>query len=623
MQSCLFKPVEFFPEEQAIFEYRGNCSTAEFAEQHRWIEKSRRRGWWKHKNNPAAFGLMELLDRPETRRIVCKKASGTGVTEVAVNYISKRGYTSNGGESALYVTLDESTGKRIRRQRLLTNFRTSAAFKRLFVDNHSEKSLEDIKLLNEFTVAFGSIGSLGSVTGDAHPIVILDEYAKYKHVLNTGEAKERSKSYEDTRKEFFFSSPEDDSSMLEIDYNSCDEEQKYHVKCPECDLIQVMEFDHTAPNQPDSTGFRWPEGANFNEIRKNNLVWYQCDCGAKWDDDTRKRVVEEAMHDGWWSDNPSETPPTNVAVWFPEWLLPYVSMSETFAAFIEATETSKAKSDESFIRNWINKKAGKTYNSKITELADWELLYNTRRENYAAECPNDAFIITAACDVQKTYVQIAYYGWGLNEEAWHLETEYIQGSVSWPETRRLIQDTIGRKKFKHASGVDLKITTFGIDIGDGTSTTDAQKIVKGFEHLRWYGLKGASILDAPIYSAPSRNNSEKILHYVLGVNTIKTDIFQRIQDAEKGSFGFIHFSDKCDSEFFKQLCSEKKTKESKKGVESVKWEKIRERNEEADLLTYNYGLFKILNPDMGKIKSNFFRGPSQPKTRQRPDSWLK
>ena len=105
---------------------------------------------------------------------------------------------------------------------------------------------------------------------------------------------------------------------------------------------------------------------------------------------------------------------------------------------------------------------------------------------------------------------------------------------------------------------------------------------------------------------------DRTLIYILGVDTGKEDIMNRLQIKELGE-GYCHFPKGdgrgYDDEYFEGLLSEKKITKKVKGVMKQVWvKKSGVRNEPLDLFNYNYAVEEILRPDWDKLEDKLNHG---------------
>ena len=120
----------------------------------------------------------------------------------------------------------------------------------------------------------------------------------------------------------------------------------------------------------------------------------------------------------------------------------------------------------------------------------------------------------------------------------------------------------------------------------------------------------------PLVSKPSQGNRLRVLLFTVGVDTAKELIFARLGIDSFGP-GYMHFSRKCDDEYFKQLTAEKQVTKFSKGFPSKVWMKVRARNEALDCEVYALAACTILNPLMNvleaklKKKAEELKGQSQ------------
>ena len=118
----------------------------------------------------------------------------------------------------------------------------------------------------------------------------------------------------------------------------------------------------------------------------------------------------------------------------------------------------------------------------------------------------------------------------------------------------------------------------------------------------------------PLTGRPSKAGVEKATLFVLGVDSGKQIVADRLDNTQPGP-GYVHFDENSsagfDEVFFKQLTAEVLETKFEKGVKRMEWVKIRERNEALDCFVYATAAAEALTPNFDILKSYYERA-SQP-----------
>jgi phage terminase large subunit GpA-like protein len=117
---------------------------------------------------------------------------------------------------------------------------------------------------------------------------------------------------------------------------------------------------------------------------------------------------------------------------------------------------------------------------------------------------------------------------------------------------------------------------------------------------RVFAIKGSSEPGKPIVSRPTKNSMGRVKLFMIGTDTAKETIFARLKIEEFGP-GYVHYYERLDDEFFKQLTAERIVTRYTKGMPKREWVKIRARNEALDMFVYNMAALAILNPNLEKL----------------------
>lgn len=440
---------------------------------------------------------------------------------------------------------------------------------------------------------FAWSGSPSTMRGRSAPKIFPDEtdgYARTAEGHPVGLLWQRAATFGDQRLLFESSTPTiKGESYIEEAFENGDQ-RRWFVECPDCGEDQFLKWSQVT----------WQKSEDGEHLP--DTAMYCCEqCGSVWNDGQRHKAIRAGR---WIGAKPFKG---HASYHLPELASTFRKLKDIVISFLE----KKANGD---LQTFTNVSLAETW-ALEGDKQDPDALY-ARREHYAEEVPEGAYIVTAAVDVQDDRLEIQYEAWGAGEENWKIAYDILRGDLNKPEIWKRLDASLDRK-FKHESGLTLDVSGTVIDTG-GHYTQDVYDYVK----RRGYGvfaIKGSSNQDAPIVGRPSKNNLGKINLFPLGVHKIKTTIMRRSRILETGA-GYVHFpvSEEFDKEWFDQYTSEELVTKYVKGVRKEVWNKTRPRNEAFDNSGYNYACLLILNPDFNQLKREFEQKQYSEKSKDKP-----
>ncbi len=290
---------------------------------------------------------------------------------------------------------------------------------------------------------------------------------------------------------------------------------------------------------------------------------------------------------------------------------PWRKWEEIIDDFKKAKKCVKESGNNEALKVWVNTALGETWEEKGEQADDKSLM--SRREYYKAELPKGVLVLTAGADVQNDRIEIEVIGWGKNYESWGIAYEKIYGDLSKEEIWEKFEEFLDRE-FHFENGVGLNIANTFIDTG-GSYTSQVYKFLKKMERKgkRISGIKGMGGSGISLLHKMSRNNSEKVRIYILGVDTGKELVMSRLKINEVGS-GYCHFPSNSEKnykeEYFKGLVSEKRVVRIKKnGEREFVWiKKSNVRNEPLDIRNYATAAVEELRPAFNILEEKINEG---------------
>lgn len=391
-------------------------------------------------------------------------------------------------------------------------------------------------------------------------------------------AENRTVSYKDTKKILYTSTPTDENSAINKEYEKGTQE-RYFVPCPCCGGFQSLDF---------RKNLKYETVNNENKELIKESIYYQCDfCDHKIKEVYKRDMLIKGK---WIADNPNAD--------FPSYRLnalysPFITWEDTIKKYLDALR------DRQEMKAFINTYLGEIYVEESINL-DANLLKKRAEKSNFREMELDPRVIcmTSAVDTQDNRLVIDIKGWGKNEECFTILYKEIYGNLNNDEVWNQIKYLVERP-YKHPSGIDLYIRYCAIDSGghfgqkvyDFCSRNPKFKAIKGSSH------KQRTLLSAPRkkdinYKGTYRKDGIEL--YSVGTELAKEEIYYRLKIEEDGA-RCIHFNKDLDERYFDMLISEKYITKYVGGRETKVWSlPNNKRNESLDTFVYNLAIAKEL-----------------------------
>lgn len=560
----------------ALFAPPPDLSISDWADKYRMLspESSAEPGQWDTSRFEPQRGIMDAISDNANDEIVCIKSAQVGWTEIINNTV---GYFAHQDPSnMLIVQPTEAMGETWSKDRLAPMIRDTPVLKDMFGDpkTRNGQSTTLHKAFKGGQLAIAGSNSPAGLASRPVRLALFDEVDRFPPSAGTeGDpvnlGKKRTQTYWN-RKILMGSTPTIKShSRIEKAFEATDK-RYYFVPCPHCDHKQTLRWANV----------EWEEG-------KPETAHYRCEsCGDAIHHSQKAWMVKH----GEWKATSESTRLGLVGFHISELYSPWSSWEFMAKGFVEA------KKSVDTLKTWINTSLGETFEEE-GEKIDGVDLYN-RREKYD-KIPDHAILLTSAVDVQDNRLEMGVYAHGPNNEAWAVDHIIAYGNpvedAVWDEIEKAISDVYERE-----SGGFAPISGTGVDTG-GHFTTRAYQFCAKLKHKNVMAFKGHSVAGKPAISRPKLLYKHNVNLYTIGVDTIKDNVFARIQ-IESGCAHSIHFPFHFDPEFFAQLTAEKRVTAFKNGIPYTKYIKTRSRNEALDILVYNIAVLTGLNVDLDSAK---------------------
>lgn len=615
-QTEMYYPFTFSAQECRAAETKIKIPISEHAEKYQYVARGNHTGAWRNDITPDLAFIMDTIGEDHVREVVFMGTPQGGKSNVLLNALGS--FIDQDPAEVLIVFPTRDDVREFMDDRIIPMLENSPQLSQYISPNPDDTAKYHVKLTNSAIIYTGWANSASRLASKAIKYICLDEVDKYdatvgKETDAIALARKRKRTFGDTYKLIITSSPTREEGHVNVAFNACQVIYRRHVICPDCASEQLMNI----------TNIKYPEDKTKEEIAADNLAWYECaHCQSKWTETKRNLAVRM----GKWVRYKGKDikKPKTVAFHKPGWLSFDVTFAEIAACEIES-KTSRAR----LIDLYNDYMAEPFIESEEGESITDTVLYN-RREDYwtkGAEwrIPMMASVLSCFVDVQKNRLETEVVAWGEGLENWGIEYRQHLGDPTKPEVWATL-DAYLKKKFKHESGIELKISITGID--SGYRAPKVYNFVKPREAKRIYATKGSSTVGKPLFSfssinfSQSKNKSLKDLRKInlcnIGTEAAKDEILHWAQVIDHGPC-FMHYHKGYPHDYFKQLCAEHAVIRNGKRVWVLKVKGA--RNEGLDLRVGNYAMIDILNPDFEKLNAEIARivqKETAPKTINRP-----
>lgn len=558
-----------------------SLTVSAWADTYRYLsdERAALPGRWQTDRVPYLRGIMDAVTRPDVREVVFMKSSQVGGSEVANNIIGY--YIHIEPSPILYVCENEAKARAWSQESLATMIRDTPVLNALVEDPRERDSGNTIsgKKFPGGHLAIAWATSAAQLSSRPRRIVLCDEVDGFG-TTSEGDpislAEARTKTFAD-KKLIKISSPRDkETSRIEPAYEAS-YKGKYHVPCPHCGEFQTLEWSR----------IKWEE----NPLEAYAVCAHH---GCVIEHEDKLAMLQK----GRWQFEGDFRGTIGFYIW--EGYSPFVTWGEMATAFLK----KKAKLDE--LRAFVNTSLAQTWEERETEIEIGQL--PDRCEDYEAEVPAGALVLTAGVDVQGDRLEFEIVGWGRDGESWSI----YYGRLAGDPAKRDVWEELKAELARDFTGVDeraLRVQCACIDSG-GHHTDEVYRFTHENRGRRWFAIKGANTPGKPLISKPTLQGKPPVKLYTLGTETAKDTFAAQLAVLEPGP-NYCHFPALFDETgepiyneaYFQQLRSEQATTQYQRGVSRRVWRKIKPsmRNEALDCRVYAMAALAILNPDFAAL----------------------
>lgn len=532
---------------------------------------------------------MESVTDEGVQSVVLMWASQTGKTEIVNNIC---GYFMDADPSPILIvqpTIDRA--KEWSKERLAPMVRDCTTLRGKVRSPRSRDSSNTI-LTKSFpggSIAIAGANAPSGLAARPRRVVLLDEIDRFDDSAGTeGDpcalAERRTETFWNAVVVKTSTPTVKGMSRVEVEWEQSDQ-RRWFCPCPKCGEFQYLKWSQV----------QWPKGEPENSH-------YVCEkCGHAIDDEGRRKMVMA----GEWRATAMERGRRGYHLNGIASLFRHKRGYRNRLHQMAADHIAAVRKGKQTLKTWVNTFLAETYEDETEKIEATDLMKN--REEYS-QPPSTVLVITAGADVQQDRVEIEVTGWGDGEESWGLGYFTVPGSP-FEESTWMKVDEVLTQKWTRADGAVLGIKAALVDTGGTEGAQSWQSQVLRYTKPRFgrsvIACKGGSRPGSPIVGKVSRSGTKRSAILIVGTDSAKVTIMQRLKMTEFGP-GFMHFTSDPKAgfgeNFFSMLTAEEAVKEFRNGFMHRKWKKTKARNEALDCRVYSYAALLWLNINWAKEK---------------------
>lgn len=571
-----------------------DMTISQWAEEYRILSgsASSEPGRWSNARTPYLVEIMdELSPQSPATDVVFMKGSQIGGTEVLIN--TALYYIKHCPSPIGQFQTTEQTAKRFLKQRENPAFTAMGIDKLFYGDEMYLKEFPGGALITGWSNSPSNLRSMPI------RIALCDEISEWaKDCGGQGDpcelVKRRTTNFP-RKKRFWNSTPGIDGECNITEKFRIGDQRHYQVPCPHCGVLHKWLWSNIV----------WDRDAEGNHLP--STVRMKCPhCGREYGEHYKTELMAQGQ---WVAENLNGAYPSFHinALYSP---LGWYSWENAVTDFLEA------QGDVNKMKSFTNNILGEAWSIDGGMQVDQFGLMD-RCEDYDAEVPDGALVLTAGVDTQDDRLEVEVVGWGVGMESWGIKNKVLVGDPSQPAVWELL-DNILKAGYMNANGERMYVAAALVDAG-GHHTDDVYRFTAQREWRNVFASVGKAGIGRPIASRPRKTDKSNAVGasvVTVGVDTAKDQLFDWLTK-ERICPGYCHFprNEEYDSEFFAQMTAEKRVKHYVRGNLVWGYKKTRPRNEAIDKRVYARAAVDVIGVDVNKMAENgvkFLRNVSEP-----------
>ncbi|WP_212749107.1 phage terminase large subunit family protein [Marinobacter shengliensis] len=543
---------------------------------------------------PWVPGILDALDDPAVKKLVCRKSAQVAWTDGAWNnYLGRR--IHNDPCPIVLLFPKDKTIRKYLDQKFVPMVEATPVLRPL-VDvstSRSSGNRTDFKKFPGGFLALVASNAPDNVKSLSAPVVCVEEPDDCNtNVKGQGDSinllEERAKTYE-YRKVIFGGTPTVKGLSRVDEAFSASDQRMFMVPCHECGEEHVLSWDNVVWNDespvPDEVlGKAQPETAR-----------YGCPhCGVLWRDVDKNRNVRK----GYWK---AHKPFRGVAGFYINELyspFPGSKLALLVEKYLKA-EHHLNLGDDSYMIGFVNNTLGLSYEYR-TDAPDTDTLRERAEDYQELTVPAGGLVLTVGVDVQHDRLAIIVRAWGRGEESWLVYWGEIYAAQSCTDKADPVWDELDKFVFgayQHELGFNLQVSAASFDSSDGQTNDAVYHYVRSRRGrgVKVMAIKGESNnlnreIVTPAKKIDTNHKTTKASRYGLPVFMVGTEKAKDLIDARLkltgNGPGRMHWYGGVRDDYYTQITAEIKAPDRKRGGRKTWQPKAGVRNEGLDCEVY-------------------------------------
>lgn len=487
--------------------------------------------------------FMDAFTDPEVEEILLQKPTQVGGTRAIFNMLSYVIVQDPDDAMIVYPTLElaEYTSK----NRIKTMIESSPVLRNLYLPY--ESSILEYHFSNGMTLTLAGANSASSLASRPIRYLWLDEVDKYpatagKEAAPINLAIERTKTFPHNKKIVLTSTPESIRGNIVKRVKTADRVQEYGFTCTNCGVEQTWEFANV----------KWREGCDYIEAR--DTAYYECPhCKYRINDSLKSQLVADGA---WITTEQNHIGKRSLAFKMNTLPSPWVRIGDMAAEYL------KTKDDPDEYKNFVNSWEGKPF-EQSTIITSEELVMERQSDLEEGIVPSWSRLLTAGIDFQKDCFYWTIRAWGARMTSQNIAHGM---ALEWDDV-----EFIMNQQYPVDGGGFAEVNLAGLDSGNDTETVEDLHMMNQQWTILLKGastdMKGKPYSISTVQRIGSRATGQRLI--IVNTHKYKNLIASRLnRPTGKGSW-MVYKG--CDTEYARQIVSEKLVKEKKGGREVDVW----------------------------------------------------
>lgn len=564
-------------------------TVSQWAEKYRILgESSNLKGRWNHAITPYLVGVMDAFNDPYIQEINLCKSTQVGGTEAMLNMLGWC-ITENPANAMIVYPSDE-LGKLVSKSRLRPYIEKT----QVLAERYHPRASKELEIrMDGMTIYLRGSNSPSKLASVPVKYLFFDETDKMegatkKEASPYNLAKERTRTYTNSKKIVTISTPTLKTNYTWNLHENADEQRRFFMPCPHCEKEIAFVFNQ----------LKFDKLEGVSNLERAATARYICqECGGTITDKDKYNMLQKGR---WVSENKKcAGRPRSVSFYINAMYSRFLTWQEIVKEFLDSKEDPEKL--QNFVNSWL---AEPWEDTKLKTSVDLVMECQTEVEEFIV--PDWAKLLTGGIDVQENCVFWSIRAWGdfvTSQNICHGQ------ALSLEEAENIMNLT-----YRKENGDGYLVSLALIDSGDQT------EVVYDFcaRNSEWaLPCKGSAAMGS--HFRISRVNKTDSKAYgmnlvLIDVGKYKDAIAARMQRKSGRGAWMVHRG--CDEEYAKQVTAEHKIIERKGGKKRMIWV---QKTSHADNHYLDTEVYAFAAADIMGVRQMFLNKQQEPQEKKKTE----